>query len=117
MSAMPQESERRASPRKRALKKGVIAFQDRYCSAECTVRNESATGALLLVSQNQVIPNTFELKVHPEREFRVAEAIWRTPDEMGVRYVTATKPDMSGNWNGMDRRGHSDRRNGERRST
>ncbi|MEP6443374.1 MAG: hypothetical protein ABJ034_00660 [Hyphomicrobiales bacterium] len=81
------EEERRAAPRARALKKGTIAFKERYCSAECMVRNESESGALLMVSQNQVIPNVFELKVYPERDFRIVEAIWRTPDAMGVRYA------------------------------
>ena len=81
------EEERRAAPRARALKKGTITFQNRYCSAECMVRNESETGALLVVSQNHVIPNVFELKVYPESDFRVVEAIWRTSDAMGIRYA------------------------------
>ena len=103
------------------MKKGVIVFKDRYCSTECTVRNESDEGALLIVSQNQIIPNTFEMKVYPERDFRIAEAVWRTPDEMGVRFLER-KPvyrsptsDKSG-WDGVERRSENKRRKGERRS-
>ena len=81
------EKERRAAPRVRALKKATIAFKDRYCSAECMIKNESETGALLMISQNHVIPNIFELKAYPGRDFRIVEAIWRTPDAMGIRYA------------------------------
>ncbi|MEP1444421.1 MAG: PilZ domain-containing protein [Hyphomicrobiales bacterium] len=109
--------ERRAMPRTRALKKGVIAFKDRYCSTECMVRNESDDGALLVVSQNQVIPNMFELKVHPDRDFRIAEAIWRTPDAMGIRYVKpkAVEPTAHSTWDGVERRGPQNRRQSDRR--
>lgn len=104
--------ERRVAPRTRALKKGVIAFKDRYCSTECMIRNESEDGALLMVSQNQVIPNTFELKVYPDRDFRIAEAIWRTPDAMGIRYVQqkTTQVNDRPEWDGVERRAPRDRR-------
>ena len=116
--------ERRATPRVRALKKGVIAFKDRYCSTECMIKNESDTGALLMVSQNQVIPNIFELKVYPESDFRVVEAIWRTPDAMGIRYsdLVATAPmapsgapNAHSTWDGVERRAPQNRRQGDRR--
>ena len=112
------DQERRAAPRARALKKGTIAYKDRYCSAECMIRNESESGALLMVSQNQVIPNTFELKVYPDRDFRIAEAIWRTPDAMGIRYVEpkGAAPTAPSEWDGTDRRSQQDRRQGDRRS-
>ena len=110
--------ERRAAPRTRALKKGVIAFKDRYCSTECMTRNESDAGALLMVSQNQVIPNTFELKVYPDRDFRIAEAIWRTPDAMGIRYVEprVAAPTAPSQWDGADRRVPQNRRQDDRRN-
>ena len=116
--------ERRATPRARALKKGVIAYKDRYCSAECMIKNESETGALLVVGQNQVIPNVFELKVYPERDFRIVETIWRTPDTLGVRYVdqgvTAPMaptgaPNAHSAWDGVERRAPQNRRKSDRR--
>lgn len=117
------DEERRVAPRNRALKKGVIAFKDRYCSTECMIKNESDNGALLMVSQNQVIPNVFELKVYPERDFRVAEAIWRTPDAMGIRYVeqnnqapvAQSAPNAHSDWDGVERRAPQNRRRDDRR--
>lgn len=109
--------ERRVVPRTRALKKGMIAFKDRYCSTECMIRNESESGALLMVSQNQVIPNIFELKVYPAREFRIVEAIWRTPEAMGIRYVEPTVAPSSAHssWDGVERRAPRNRRDSDRR--
>ena len=116
--------ERRAKPRVRALKKGIIAFKDRYCSTECMIKNESDTGALLMVSQNQVIPNIFELKVYPESDFRVVEAIWRTPDAMGIRYAdqgatapmaSTGAPNTHSTWDGVERRAPQNRRQSDRR--
>ena len=126
------EEERRTTPRVRALKKGTIAFKDRYCSAECMVKNQSASGALLMVSQNQVIPNVFELKVYPEREFRIVETVWRTPDAMGIRYADqpviassvpvadapaapVAAPNSHSTWDGVDRRAPRNRRGDDRR--
>ena len=110
------DEKRRVAPRTRALKKGTIAFKDRYCSVECMVRNESDTGALLMVTQNQVIPKTFELKVYPERDFRVVEAVWRTPDAMGVRYVNARASQSThSSWDGVERRAPQNRRQDDRR--
>jgi len=115
------EKERRVAPRVRALKKGVIAFQNRYCSSECMIKNETENGALLMVSQNHVIPNVFELKVYPESDFRVVEAIWRTPDAMGIRYVDAQVADPApqntqSTWEGVERRAPENRRKADRRS-
>lgn len=113
-----KNEERRKSERRRSLKKGLIAFNDRYCSTACTVRNESEGGALLMVSQNQVIPSVFELKVQPARDYRFAEVIWRTPDAMGVKYADAASSQVpdDNNWNGVERR-NLNRRDGDRRSS
>ena len=118
-----KDDERRAAPRKRAFKKAMISFNARFCSAECLLKNENNGGALLKVEQNHVIPAQFEIKIHPEREFRLAEAIWRTPNEMGIRFLDARGNPLSSApvqrksqnaWDGVERR-KNDRREGERR--
>ena len=72
--------------RKRTLKKGTIVFNNRYCSANCTVRNESETGALLVVSDNHLIPSRVELNVYPGAIYRPVQVMWRTKDAVGVKF-------------------------------
>lgn len=84
---MTENSEKRASSRHRTLKKGKIVFNNRYCSADCTIRNESETGALLLVTQNHIIPTQFELNVYPGTAYRPVQIVWRTADALGVRFL------------------------------
>ena len=113
--------ERRAVPRVRSLKKGVIAFQNGYCTTECMIRNKSEIGAMLLVSQNRAIPDIFKLKVHLESDFRPAEVVWRTPDAMGIRYVDAKFADPApqsaqSTWDGVERRSLPGRRQSDRRN-
>ena len=84
---MSEGIERRALARSRTLKKGKIVFRDRYCSAECVVRNESPGGALLMVSQNHVIPRDIEITIYPGKPFRPAGIVWRTPDAVCIRFM------------------------------
>lgn len=86
-----QPDERRNEHRIRTLKRGMIVFNDRYCSTECRVRNESAGGALLLVEQSHAIPQTFEFRLYPNPEYRQAEIVWRTDEAMGIRFLDARK--------------------------
>ena len=57
------QKETRAAPRRRVLKSGIIAFNDRYSALPCTVRNLSATGAHLRAEGSINTPNTFELLI------------------------------------------------------
>lgn len=84
---MTEHADKRASIRYRTLKKGKIVFRERYCSADCMVRNESETGALLLVTQNHIIPAEFELNVYPGTSYRPVQIVWRSPEALGVRFL------------------------------
>jgi hypothetical protein len=53
--------ERRGSPRRRVLKGGIIAFNDRHPTLPCTVRGLSASGARLRVEGSVVAPEKFGL--------------------------------------------------------
>lgn len=88
---MSQSQDQRKSDRKRTLKKGTIVFSNRYCSANCTVRNESELGALLMVSDNHLIPSYIELNIYPGRTYRPAQVMWRTLDFIGVKFLDVLK--------------------------
>jgi hypothetical protein len=58
-----RETQRRTAPRKRTLKKGRIVFNNRRSVIDCTVRNLSDGGALLLVNSLIGIPDSFDLTI------------------------------------------------------
>ena len=55
------QPERRKAPRKRTLKSACVVFNDRHSVIDCTVRNLSANGALLLLPSIVGVPNEFEV--------------------------------------------------------
>ena len=57
------EPEKRTEPRKRTLKNAQIVFNNRRSTIDCTVRNLSAHGALLLVPNIAGIPSNFDLHI------------------------------------------------------
>ena len=49
----------RVAPRRRVLKAGIAASNDRHLTIACTVRDLSATGARLRAEGSLSIPDTF----------------------------------------------------------
>jgi PilZ domain len=82
MSELKDESER--SPRKRTLKTGRIVFNNRNSTIDCTVRNLSKHGALLLLPHIVEIPDDFELHVDGVRH--TAHVVWRSNGQLGVTW-------------------------------
>ena len=80
-------AERRLEPRPRALKAGRVLFGNFNMSYDCQVRNLSAHGARVRLEGNVSVPNEFYLYVVGDAVIAHAEAIWRTPTEMGVRFL------------------------------
>ncbi len=84
---MNDKTERRAVARNRTMKKGTIVFGNRYCSTNCSVKNESLQGALLHVYQNHVVPQEIEVGIYPSPALRPAKIVWRTPEMVGIKYL------------------------------
>lgn len=81
------EEDRRVSPRRRTLKAGRIVFGQLSRVFDCTIRNASETGALLLVPNSTGIPDEFLLYVDSEQTRQPAEVIWRQDDRVGIRFT------------------------------
>ena len=80
--------ERRRVPRIRTLKSGKIVTGARASTIECTVRNLSSDGALLLVPSLIAIPSEFELVLSgPTRH--TCRVVWRGDNRVGVEFVGA----------------------------
>lgn len=76
--------DKRAEPRRRVLKDGVI--QARGFGMACTVRNLSHVGALLNAKIEQV-PEELTLVIVSENLVRKCKVIWYDGDKVGVAFV------------------------------
>ncbi|MEM9026977.1 MAG: response regulator [Pseudomonadota bacterium] len=83
--------ENRDSQRRRMLKGGVIVFDCQHMTVPCVVRDISATGARLQVSEATAIPNTFELLVELDGLRADCVVIWRASSRVGVKFETKPK--------------------------
>jgi hypothetical protein len=57
------DQENRKSRRKRALMSAEIKFNENFASVKCIIRNISDTGALIKVTDTNVVPNSFTLQI------------------------------------------------------
>ncbi len=85
---MDDKAEHRIAPRRRVLKAGVIAFNNRYVTYNCTVRDLSDTGARLRVDDVTVIPASFELIIDLDGFEAPCEVTWRRQHEVGVKFTS-----------------------------
>lgn len=88
----PGQAERRTSPRTRVLKKGKLIHPNNVSVFDCTIRDISDTGARLTCEQTGLLPNELQLMFHAIREVRYVRVVWRRPGELGVQFLTASKP-------------------------
>src|ERR1700694_1010097 len=78
---MEASSEARVASRRRVLKAGIVASNDRHLTVACTVRDMSASGARLRVAGSVGIPDTFELMIEVDGLEADCEVSWRRGDE------------------------------------
>jgi len=81
--------ERRRVPRHRTLKSGKIIVQSGRRMVDCTVRNLSTGGALLLVRSLAGIPEKFDLVLETTGEHHSCRVAWRGEDRLGVEFGRA----------------------------
>lgn len=85
------DNEARVAPRRKVLKAGTAAFNNRHLTASVTVRDMSATGARLRVDSVAAIPDTFELIVTADGLEANCEVVWRKTSEIGVKFLGAPR--------------------------
>lgn len=83
----PVEGSNRRNPRRRILKRGIIAYSGRHLTFECAVRDLSDQGAKLIVTDHRQVPDSFELLVELDGFEADCEVVWRRSDTLGVRFT------------------------------
>jgi hypothetical protein len=81
----------RVALRRRVLKAGIAASNDRHLTVACTVRDVSATGARLRAESSVSIPDTFELIIEVDGLEADCQVIWRKSNEVGVKFLAAPR--------------------------
>jgi len=76
--------EKRAAPRHRVLKHGMIAFEGG--GVDCTVRNISATGARIDVDNPVGLPAKFLLVIEADQFLRRSRTVWSSDRKLGVAF-------------------------------
>ena len=76
--------EKRAFPRRRVLKQGMITY--RGGGMDCVVRNISTSGALVDIANPIGLPPSFTLAVATEHLMRHCHAVWSNDHRVGVAF-------------------------------
>jgi len=77
--------EKRAAPRHRVLKHGVLAFGGGG-SIDCTVRNISSGGARLDIASPVGLPQSLTLVIQTDQFMRRCHAVWACEQRIGVAF-------------------------------
>lgn len=80
------DSDGRATERKKTLRSGMIVYNHRMSTMECAIFDLSETGARLRLTDSSVLPDAFELQVLYGDTFQ-CKVIHKTRDQIGVRFV------------------------------
>ena len=79
---------RRAVPRAKVVRAGLIVFGDpTLVEVDCVLLDLSVMGAQLDIHGAHGVPDTFRLVVLTERINRACRVVWRNGDRIGVRFV------------------------------
>ncbi|MEM8689937.1 MAG: PilZ domain-containing protein [Pseudomonadota bacterium] len=84
-------SEKRTSPRRRALKAGVVSLNNGNITMPCVVRDISETGAKLKVDTGRHPPDHFQLQIELDGLMANCMVVWRDGQQLGVEF---TEPPM-----------------------
>ncbi len=85
------DNDARVAPRRKVLKAGIAASNNRHLTVSCTVRDLSATGARLRVDNMVGIPDTFVLIISVDGLEANCQVVWRKPNEVGVKFLGAPR--------------------------
>jgi len=74
------------APRLRTFLKGVVYYDNRHVSIECTVRDLSDTGARITFPAPVTVPDAIELFIPQKQRAFLAQVERREPCEIGVSF-------------------------------
>jgi hypothetical protein len=79
--------DRRKAHRTRTYLGSRVAFDNRYATLNCLVRNLSEDGAKIVFPSPATIPGELDLMIHRTDNGRRARIVWRTESQAGLMFV------------------------------
>lgn len=79
-------TDRRQSPRRRLLRRAQVVFRNGYSVLDCIVLDLSEGGARLKLTNWNVLPNRFELRMENSPP-QIASVCHRGPDMTGIQFL------------------------------
>jgi hypothetical protein len=80
--------DRRVAPRRKTRFKATLVHGPDRTTTDCVVRDLSETGARLRLEAPEGLPATFHLIWLAEKAVIEVESVWRSQDEMGVKFLS-----------------------------
>lgn len=81
------DDENRTAPRRRALKAGVVSFNNGKITLPCVVRDISDSGAKLKVDIGRHPPDQFQLQIELDGLVASCAVVWRDEQHLGVEFT------------------------------
>ena len=89
-------AEVRRDERVRAFLRARIIFNGGNSSVECIIKNFSASGAKIELSDAVAVPSEFDLDVPQKHRLYRARLMWRDPEALGVQFIETVAATDSG---------------------
>jgi hypothetical protein len=83
------QREQRSTERIRSFLRAQITYNNRMTTIDCIIKNYSAGGAKIALSDTLAVPSEFDLYIPAKQRSHHARLIWRDKDSIGVSFVTA----------------------------
>ena len=79
--------EMRQAERIRSFLRAQIIFNNRMSTIDCTIKNISATGAKVALSDTLAVPSEFEIDIPQKGRSYRARLVWRDTEAIGVEFI------------------------------
>jgi hypothetical protein len=79
--------EKRISDRIRSFLRAQIIFNNRMTTIECIVKNISATGARIALSDTLAVPTEFDIYIPQQGRSHHARLVWRDKESIGIDFM------------------------------
>jgi hypothetical protein len=84
----PAADDRRRAPRRRVLPSGKLAYADHSVTADCSVRNLSESGAMIVLPPTPLPTDPF-LIVIKQASLHEARTVWRAGGRWGLQFLNS----------------------------
>lgn len=89
------DHDNRRAQRRRVLKGARVVFNEGYSTMDCTLRNVSSTGGLIVIESSVGMPDEFELLSTRSNQRLPCKVVWRKVNAVGFRFRAAVlNPDI-----------------------